>query len=443
MSGELTAQLAELICHSQPDEQAREKARAGLLDFTAVALPLLRNECKDSGWRQLQALYPQQDSETRALRLGYAGHALDFDDFHADFRGHVGTVILPALLALAAERPVSARHFLDAWVIGVETAGRVGLAISQQHYERGFHNTATLGTLAATAAVARLVKVTVSQTAVALGIAATQASGLRAQFGSAVKPLHAGLAARAAVMALRLAQADFDGRPAGVIEAFLTACGGERSDARLLLQGWGQPWRMVTPGLEFKPWATCSGTHSAADAALKLRQRWLAEGRQPHELLTALSHIEVAFPPGGDTAASVRHPRSGIEARFSLEYVIACALLRGTLTLADFSEGELETQAAKLAAKVRRCPDESAPPDAIDPSARFHEVSLYFAARPAWRCRVTRQQSIATPPNLSAKLSSCLPSAGIKERQEIERLCQLRDDDALTQLLSLFIKPAE
>lgn len=443
MSENVTARLAGLICHSQPDDRARDKARAGLLDFTSVTLPLLRNEIVDSGWRQLQQLYPQHDSETRALRLGYAGHALDFDDFHADFRGHVGTVILPALLALAAERPVSARHFLDAWIIGVETAGRLGLAISQQHYHRGFHNTATLGTLAATAAAARLLNVTTSHTAVALGIAATSASGLRAQFGSAVKPLHAGLAARSAVMALRLAQADFGGQATGVIEAFLAACGGERSDPSLLLRDWGQTWRIVTPGLEFKPYATCSGTHSAADAALKLRQRWLEEGRQPHELFTAIAHIEVAFPPGGDTAASVREPCSGIEARFSLEYVIACALLRGELTLADFAEGGVEPETAKLAAKVRRCPDESAPADALDPSARFHEVSLHFADRPARRCRVTRQQSIATPPDLAAKLRGCLPSASAEERQRIEQLCQLREDDALSQLLGLFIKPAE
>ena len=443
MSENLTARLAGLICHSQPDDRARDKARAGLLDFTAVTLPLLRNEIADSGWRQLQKLYPQQDSETRALRLGYAGHALDFDDFHADFRGHVGTVILPALLALAAERPVSARNFLDAWIIGVETAGRLGLAISQQHYQRGFHNTATLGTLAATAAAARLLNVTTSQTAVALGIAATSASGLRAQFGSAVKPLHAGLAARSAVMALRLAQTDFGGQASGVIEAFLAACGGESSDESLLLHNWGQPWRIVTPGLEFKPYATCSGTHSAADAALILRQRWLEEGRQPPEFFTAIAHIEVAFPPGGDTAASVREPRSGIEARFSLEYVIACALLRGELTLADFAEGGVEPETAKLAAKVRRCPDESAPPDAINPSARFHEVALCFADRPAWRCRVTRQQSIATPPDPVAKLRGCLPSASAEERQRIEQLCQLREDDALSQLLGLFIKPAE
>ncbi|WP_380178518.1 MmgE/PrpD family protein [Kalamiella sp. sgz302252] len=442
MSENVTAQLAELICHSQPDDLARNKARTGLLDFTAVALPLLRDEILDSGWQKLKKLYPQQNSETRALLLGYAGHALDFDDFHADFRGHVGTVVLPALLALAAERQVTAAAFLDAWIIGVETAGRLGLAISQRHYERGFHNTATLGTLAATAAAARLLKVTTSQATVALGIAATSASGLRAQFGSAIKPLHAGLAARSAVMALRLAQADFGGQASGVIEAFLAACGGESSDASLLLHNWGQPWRIVTPGLEFKPYATCSGTHSAADAALKLRQRWLEEGRQPHEFLTAIAHIEVAFPPGGDTAASVREPRSGIEARFSLEYVIASALLHGELTLADFAEGELDADTARLAAKVRRCPDESAPPDAINPSARFHQVALCFADRPAWRCRVTRQQSIATPPNLSTKLRSCLPSASAEEQQKIEQLCQLREDDALSQLLSLFIKPA-
>ena len=129
-------------------------------------------------------------------------------------------MILPALLALASQRPdISGGQFLDAYVTGVEMAGRLGLAAGSQHYKLGFHNTATLGTIAASAACARLVDATERQTALILGLAATQSAGLRAQFGSDVKPLHAGLAAQTAVIATQLTLA-FTARQTTCLTAF-------------------------------------------------------------------------------------------------------------------------------------------------------------------------------------------------------------------------------
>jgi 2-methylcitrate dehydratase PrpD len=147
-------------------------------------------------------------------------------------------------------------------------SGRLGLAVGSQHYTLGFHNTATLGTIAAAAACARLVNATERQTAVILGIATTQSAGLRAQFGSDVKPLHAGLAAQTAVIAT--ADAGRLSRPAGQRAGQLFIDLLRRSAAAAkLISGWGTPWRIISPGLEFKPYPTC-GTHSAADAARAL-----------------------------------------------------------------------------------------------------------------------------------------------------------------------------
>src|SRR5476651_280712 len=98
-----TRQLARLIVGSCPDAAAREKARSGLLDYLAVTLPVLLGRAPDSGLDRLFEVYNGRDARTRALLLGYAGHALDYDDFHPDFRGHPSTVILPTLFALAAE----------------------------------------------------------------------------------------------------------------------------------------------------------------------------------------------------------------------------------------------------------------------------------------------------------------------------------------------------
>jgi len=136
----LTAELSHLILSTQPSAEAREKARQGVQDFIAVTWPVLQGHVTDSGLPALRRVYNQNDARSKALLFGYAGHALDFDDFHADFRGHPSTVILPALFALTNETTSTAEQFLDAYVIGVEVAGRLGLAAGQQHYTQGFHN---------------------------------------------------------------------------------------------------------------------------------------------------------------------------------------------------------------------------------------------------------------------------------------------------------------
>ncbi|RWR00960.1 immunity protein [[Pantoea] beijingensis] len=432
---DVTHDLATLIVESHPSEEARDRARDGLLDFIAVTLPVLRGEARDSGLESLRKVWQAKDAQTRALLLGYAGHALDYDDFHPDFRGHPGTVILPTLLALAEESHPNTDGLLDAYIIGVEVAGRLGLAAGQQHYKRGFHSTGTLGTLAAAAAAARLIGADVAQTAIILGLAATQASGLRAQFGSAVKPLHAGLAAQAAVISARLVQAGLSGQARGVIEGFLAACCGENAHGERLTQNWGAPWRIISPGLEFKPYATCGGTHSAADAARRLHQQWITQhGGTVQQLVAAIEHIEVAFPPGGDIAASVTRPKTGIEARFSLEYVIASCLLYDNVALEDVAEGPVNPTIAALASKVQRCPDNSAPPDEIDPTRRFHQVTLFFHDAPPLLCRVTRQQSVAEPVDLQAKLRRCLSGATKEEIEQIATLCQLNTPQAISEL---------
>lgn len=428
----LTAQLSQMITGSQPDEAARQRAREGVQDFLAVSWPVLNRQVPDSGLPLLKTIYGNSGPASRALLLGYAAHALDYDDFHADFRGHPSVVILPALLTWAEENNAfNAARFLDAYSIGVEMAGRLGLAMTQSHYTLGYHNTASLGTLAAAAALARFSGADARQTAVLLGIAATEASGLRAQFGSAVKPLHAGFAAERAVRAAQLALAGFDGQPEGVLEAFISLGSAREAQPEKLLENWGAPWRIVTPGLEFKPFATCAGTHSAAEATREIRQRW--RGSTP-ALLSAIDRITVAFPPGGDIAASVRQPKNGIEARFSLEYVIAAMLIYGDLRMADFAEGEINPQIMALAAKVTRQPDQNAPPDAINPGLRFHEVTLFLNDGTLLRQRRTRQQSLATPVDVAGKLR-----AALNGQPALLACSALRDDEGLRRLAQTLI----
>ncbi|HFZ1895473.1 TPA: MmgE/PrpD family protein [Serratia marcescens] len=432
MSLPITAQFAHLILNSQPDENALSAARRGVKDYFACALPIARGALSDAGLAAIGKTFPPNGSENRALRYGYVSHALDFDDYHPALRGHPSTVVLSALLALNGESD-NVTELLTAYVIGVEAAGRLGLAAGTQHYVLGFHSTATLGAVAACAAVARYLQLDQRQTQIALGLAATQAAGLRSQFGSAAKPLHAGLAARNAVNAALLAQAGFIGQPEGVLDSLLTSHGGGRQKPECLTAGWGTPWRILQPGLEFKRYPTCGGTHSAAEAALALRARLLAQG----DVLAEIAQVEVSFPPGADTAPFIRQPATGVEARFSLEYVIADALYHGEVPLTHYGEQPVDAAIAALAAKVVRHVDPAAPPDALDPEMRFHRLTLTLQDGRQISDIVTRKQTAARPTDLDAKLRAILQLLPGLEGESVIRDCALMSPGALPRLIAL------
>ncbi|MCW6014647.1 MmgE/PrpD family protein [Serratia marcescens] len=432
MSLPITAQFAHLILNSQPDENALSAARRGVKDYFACALPIARGALSDACLAAIGKTFPPNGSENRALRYGYVSHALDFDDYHPALRGHPSTVVLSALLALNGESD-NVTELLTAYVIGVEAAGRLGLAAGTQHYVLGFHSTATLGAVAACAAVARYLQLDQRQTQIALGLAATQAAGLRSQFGSAAKPLHAGLAARNAVNAALLAQAGFIGQPEGVLDSLLTSHGGGRQKPECLTAGWGTPWRILQPGLEFKRYPTCGGTHSAAEAALALRARLLAQG----DALAEIAQVEVSFPPGADTAPFIRQPATGVEARFSLEYVIADALYHGEVPLTHYGEQPVDAAIAALAAKVERHSDPTAPPDALDPEMRFHRLTLTLQDGRQISDIVTRKQTAARPTDLDAKLRAILQLLPGLEGESVIRDCALMSPGALPRLIAL------
>ncbi len=432
MNTSLSGRLAKALFDIHPGERERQHAREGVMDYFACLLPVQLGVLADSGLVPVRDVFPAAGStENQALQLGYMSHALDFDDYHATFRGHPSTVVLSTLLALSGRYPGQASDdFLDAYVVGVELAGRLGKAIGTRHYAAGLHSTATLGGIAAAGAACRLLRLPLEQTEVAIGLAATQASGLRAQFGSAAKALHAGYAARSAVNSVELARSGFAAQRQGVLEAFLATLGFGVAQPADLLAGWGEPWRIIAPGLEFKRYPTCGGTHSAAEAAFVLRERIDTE-------LDAVQRIEVSFPPGADTAPNIIAPVNGVEARFSLEYVIADALINGAVSLERYGEAAVEPTIAALAARVSRVPDLNAPADELDPDLRFHRVTLFMADGSSHSHCVTRKETAALPTDVQAKLHKNLRSLPDERVFAISQDLRLADDAALHRLISL------
>ncbi|MBD8553924.1 MmgE/PrpD family protein [Rhizobium sp. CFBP 8762] len=382
LNAPLTTAFATAIAHSDPrsDAVAMDAARTAIIDFFACAIAGAADRTTSILAEAVGANLPGEailvgsnrktDPLVAAVVNGYAGHVLDYDDVHASVRGHPTTVIIPALIALAAEREFSAEEFIAAYVVGLEAMARLGLSLGSRHYENGFHATATLGPIGVVAAISHLTGASVENTATALGLAATQAAGLRLQFGFDAKPYHAGMAARSGLLAARLAKAGFSGARDFLDNAvgFHSAYAFGAGKPELASENWGAPWQIVSPGLTLKAYPCCTASHPVASLGIDLHREGLSAEQ--------IENIIFTYPPGADAALVVTKPTNGIEARFSPEYVFSAALIDGALRLDHFDDRPVENRIMTLATRAGRRHDESAPRMSNDPSTRFVVLDL-------------------------------------------------------------------
>lgn len=285
-----------------------------------------------------------------ALAGGFQAHLLDVDDVSDPVRGHPSAVILPALFALAPAA-ASGVEVLAAYVTGLEAMARLARALPADHYGRGWHQTGTVGALAATLAGARLTGAGVEVAVAALAMAAQSAAALRVQFGSETKPLAVGLAAQAAVDALAwaglgiTAADDVLGGRAG----FLAVHGADLDRARAtLLDGFGARWSLVADGLWVKTGPFCSAGIAPVQAAQQLAP---ALARRSAD---AVARVVVRVRPGADQALIHRLPGTGEQGRFSAEYLVALGLLGRRLDLTTLGPGPADPEALALAGRVLR-----------------------------------------------------------------------------------------
>lgn len=289
------------------------------------------------------ALVGQQGraSEQRAARInGTISHALDFDDVNLRMHGHPTVTLAPALLAVAERENLSGAAILRAFAVGYQVAGRLGYAMGDTHYARGFHATGTIGAVAAAAGCAALLNLNVDQTEAALGLAATQASGLKAMFGTMAKPMHAGNAAANGIIAVRLAQRGFTARAGGLEhrQGFGAAMSDDSQFSADDFQSTppGAPDWEITRNL-FKYHAACYLTHSTIEALARLR---IEHGViDPVEISAITLHV----PESHRMVCDVLEPRTGLDIKFSIRHLAALAL-----TGADTADLSLYSQATAL-----------------------------------------------------------------------------------------------
>lgn len=308
-----------------PDAQAR--AAHSVLDWVGCVLAgsaeplsaILRAELVEDRPGPVSVLGTGQrsDLQTAVLVNGAAGHALDYDDTNTVGGFHPSAPVLPAAWALAEAQGRTGADLLTAVVVGIEVGSRYGAAIGLEHYAKGWHTTSSIGVFGATAAAAWLLGLDAAQFGHAIGLAASLSSGVQANFGTMVKPFHAGHAAERGLLAARLARRGYIANPeafdatAGLVEA---AGSGAVDEERLAAVA--GVW-VVTRTL-FKFHAACHGTHAAIESVLKLR---------PQIDPDAVNRIEITVHPNIARVCKVVIPESGLEAKFSLPAATALALL--------------------------------------------------------------------------------------------------------------------
>lgn len=358
---QLPALTRELVAHSLgiaarplPPDLARI-ARHSLLDWFAVAhaawqeppVRILLAEVREEGALPCATLLDgsKVSAVQAALVNGTASHVLDFDDAHLQSRVHPSVPLWPAILAQAESGRHSRREALAAFAAGVELQSRVASWMGEDHYRRGWHNTATLGMLGATVAVASLLRLDVSQTAHALGIAATQAGGMRALFGTMCKPLHAGQAAAMGLRAARLAARGFTAVP-DILEreqGFGALYAGVRDTASI----WHDASISRLHGIVYKYHASCYGTQAPIEACVQLRHE--------HGFAAAdIATVEVVIEQQYLDVCCIPEPRTPSEAKFSIAHMAAVVLSgRSTVAAESFTAALDDPALAALRGRIR------------------------------------------------------------------------------------------
>ncbi len=359
----LTEQLANFLVVAQPMDRTPEVVDAAkyyTLDWLGSAMAgtittpgrlfLDRAASQGSGSATVLGLAGKRSAEVAALTNGALSHIVEMDDLHRASLVHPGAVVIPAALAMAEELGSSGPDLLTAIVLGYEVAIRVGEAVGASHY-RVWHNTATCGIFGSTAAAGRLLGLDTEQMTWALGSAGTMAGGLW-EFntdGAMSKPLHAGRAASGGVLAADLAQRGLTGAR-HILEGgrgFFAATSQDANPMHVVdgLSSDMDEYRIS--GVSIKPHASCRHTHPAIDAALQLRGRLGSDVEQIAQVRVETYQAAMALTDN----PTADHPQA---AKFSVQYCVASALLRGRVGLGEFTpESVADPQLRPLVERVQ------------------------------------------------------------------------------------------
>ncbi len=346
MDTDLTDSLAEFATGPlSPSADAQVVTSLSLLDWLAVgragvdepvarATRALALSEAGAGTAHILGATTLVPPRMAALVNGATSHALDYDDTHFAHIGHPSVAVIPAALAVAEAQGASMAKLAEAALMGMELSIRIGLWLGRSHYAAGFHQTATAGAFGAAAAAGRLLGLSAAQMAQVLGLVATRAAGLKAQFGTDGKPYNAGLAASGGVEAAQLVALGLGANPQALEGplGFGAAHQGE-GNVTEALKGLGEVWHFEQVSHKFH--ACCHGLHAALEAA-----------RQLDIAAPEVAEMTIATNPRWMDVCNKPAPDTGLEAKFSYRCVLAMQAL-------GHDTGQLESYSARVVTDPR------------------------------------------------------------------------------------------
>ncbi|MBN8478514.1 MAG: MmgE/PrpD family protein [Burkholderiales bacterium] len=410
---ERVARYVADVDYARAPAELEHRTRRAIVDLFAAAVAAR----EDAGFRIVRrvvatearegpcTIVPTGETTTPAMAAlvnGAAGHALDYDDVSDTLYGHPTVTILPPLLAVAQARGSSGRALVDAYNVGFDVAVAIAHALpAKPHFDRGWHATASIGVMSATAALCRLMGLDVARTRHALGIAGSHVGSSRQNFGTMTKPLHPGSSGFSAVLSARLAEEGFTAdpeqleKPLGYFATF-----GAGSDLRALHRSLDAPQALLRDGLSFKKYPCCYNTHRSADAAIAIAAAMPTAARESIESVT------LTLQPSGTDPLIHRRPTTGLQGKFSAEYVVAAGLLDGEVSLLSFRDPAVQRPAVQDL--IRRIEvRESANPPLGDRSWDFaYAVLEVTSGGRVWRERVDVPRGDCRLPLTDAELDA-------------------------------------
>jgi len=361
---DITKSFGEFVTKTSFDDIPPEVVRVtknAIIDCVGVTLPGSREEAG-----RIMQEYALQIGGQEAARVigttikttgplaslanGVAAHVLDLDDVNSLLIGHPSVVLMPTIMAAGELSGASGRELLLGYILGFEIMVKLAGLLNPGHYEHGWHATSTFGTLGAATAAARILGLSPEQTQRALGLATSLAGGVRRNFGTMTKSFHAGNAARAGLESALLCRLGFTAH-AEILDhsmGFLDVFGRTTDEALTgLVDSLGNPFELASTGIDFKRYPCCGGVLAAVDAAIAIFQN-------PRFKLKDIEAIECGENSLGPQILVYPHPRTPLEAKFSLEFGVCRALLDGRLGLEEFTSEKVDDPALQELLKKTR-----------------------------------------------------------------------------------------
>ena len=345
----VTQELAAYIAAARFEDLPQavvQSSKCSILDTIGVALAgalepgarLLSAHVAESGGAPVCSLIGQKaksSPRSAALANGMSAHMLGYSDLSLTPVVHPSISVMPAVLALAQARGASGRDVILGHVLGVELACKLGDAVGAEFNQKGWHPCSVLGTFGAVAGAARVAGLDASRTAHAIGLAAMQAAGIKAGMGSMAKAYGAGKAAESGVVSAVLAEKGFTGPENAIegVDGFLQTFGDGANGDRIVAS-FGHPYHCIAPGIAYKPYPSCTCSHTSIKAVLALREQHGFQADDVAEIVCSVSPVVANY-------LKFPLPATALEAKYSLQYCVAAALLDGKVDIQTFDDARV------------------------------------------------------------------------------------------------------